>query len=69
MIIVENFPNMGKHIVHQVLRSPESPIEAKPRRNIPRHILIKLAKIKHNIKSNKGKAVNNIQRKLHMINS
>ena len=31
MIIVENFPNMGKHIVHQVLRSPESPIEAKPK--------------------------------------
>ena len=43
-----------------------------PKRNTVRHILIKLTKIKYkekNIKSNKGKATNDIQRKLHKDNS
>ena len=41
------------------------------KRNTPRHILIKLNKIKHkekNIKSSKGKATSNTQVKTHMIN-
>ena len=40
------------------------PYRINPRRNTPRHILIKLSKIKYkekNIKSSKGKATNNIQ--------
>ena len=45
-IIVENFPNMGKEIVNQVLEAQRGPYRINPRRNTPRHILIKLSKIK-----------------------
>ena len=41
-IIVENFPNMGKEIVNQVLEAQRVPYRINPRRNMPRHILIKL---------------------------
>ena len=57
-IIDENFPNMGKEIVSQVQEAHRVPYRIKPRKNIPRHILIKLTKIKFkekNIKSSKGK--------------
>ena len=46
-IIVENFPNMGKEIVNQVLEAQRVPYRINPRRNTPRHILIKLSKIKY----------------------
>src|SRR5574337_1144984 len=46
-IIVENFPNMGKEIITQVRETERVPNRINPRRNIPRHILIKLTKIKH----------------------
>ena len=46
-IIVENFPNMGKEIVNQVLEVQRVPYRINPRRNMPRHILIKLSKIKY----------------------
>ena len=46
-IIVENFPNMGKEIVNQVLEAQRVPYRTNPRRNTPRHILIKLSKIKY----------------------
>ena len=46
-IIVENFPKMGKEIITQVQESQRVPNRINPRRNTPRHILIKLAKIKH----------------------
>ena len=45
-IIVENFPKMGKEIDIQV-QETQSPKQDKPRQNMPRHILIKLTKIKH----------------------
>ena len=45
-IIVENFPNMGKEIATQVQEVQRLPYRINPRRNTPRHILIKLAKIK-----------------------
>ena len=45
-IIVENFPNMGKEIVTQVQEAQRVPYRISPRRNMPRHILIKLSKIK-----------------------
>ena len=45
-IIVENFPNMGKEIVNQVQEEQRVPYRKYPRRNMPRHILIKLSKIK-----------------------
>ena len=46
-IIVENFPNMGKEIVNQVLEAQRVPYRINPRRNMPRHILIKLSNIKY----------------------
>ena len=44
-ILVENFPNMGKEIVNQVLEAQRVPYRINPRRNTPRHILIKLSKL------------------------
>ena len=46
-IIVENFPNMEKEIVDQVQEAQRVPYRINPRRNTPRHILIKLTKTKH----------------------
>ena len=46
-IIVENFPNVEKEIVNQVQEAQRVPYRINPRRNTPRHILIKLTKIKH----------------------
>ena len=46
-IIVENFPNMGKEIVNQVQEAQRVPYRVNPRRNTPRHVLIKLSKIKY----------------------
>ena len=37
---------MGKEIVKQVQEEQRVPYKINPRRNTPRHILIKLAKIK-----------------------
>ena len=45
-IIVENFPNMEKEIVNQVKEVQRVPSRINTRRNMPRHILIKLKKIK-----------------------
>ena len=41
-IKVENFPNMRKEIVNQVLEAHRVPYRINPKRNTPRHILIKL---------------------------
>ena len=41
-IIVENFPNTGKERVNQVQEAQRVPYRINPRRNTPRHILIKL---------------------------
>ena len=46
-IIVENVPNMGKEIVNQVQEAQRVPYMKNPMRNMPRHILIKLSKIKY----------------------
>ena len=57
-IIVENFPKMGKEIATQVQETQRVPNRIKPRQNTPRHILIKLMKIKHkkaNIKAAREK--------------
>ena len=45
-IIAENYPNMGKEIATQVQEAQKVPYRRNPRRNMPRHIVIKLAKIK-----------------------
>ena len=46
-IIVENVPKMGKEIITQVQETQRVPNRMNPRQNTPRHILIKLTKIKH----------------------
>ena len=46
-ITVENFPNMEKEIVNQVQEAQTVPYRINQRRNMPRHILIKLTKTKH----------------------
>ena len=45
-IIVENFPNMGKEIATQVQEAQRVPGRKNPSRNTPRHLVIKLTKIK-----------------------
>ena len=45
-IIVKNFPNMGKEIVNQVQEVQRVPYRMNPKRNTPRHILIKLSEVK-----------------------
>ena len=46
-IIAENFPKMGKEIVTQFQETQRVPTRIHPRQNTPRHMLIKLTKIKH----------------------
>ena len=46
-VIVENILNMGKEIVNQVQEAQRVPYRINPRRNTPRHILIKLSTIKY----------------------
>ena len=45
-IIVQNFPNMGKEIATQVQEVQRVPYRINPRRNMLRHIVINLAKLK-----------------------
>ena len=40
-IIVENFANMEKETVNQVQETQRVPYRINPKRNMPRHILIK----------------------------
>ena len=57
-IIIENFPKMGKEIATQVQETQRIPNRINLRRNTPRHILIKLTKIKHKeqiLKAARGK--------------
>ena len=46
-IIVENLLKMGEEIAIQVQETQRVPNRINPRRNTPRHKLIKLMKIKH----------------------
>ena len=46
-IIVENFPNTGKEIVNQVREAERVPYRINPSWNTPRHILMKLSKMKY----------------------
>ena len=47
MIIVENFPKMGKEIITQVQETHRVLNRINPRQNTQRRIFIKLTKIKH----------------------
>ena len=46
-IIIENLHNVEKEIGNQVQEAQRVPYRINPRRNMPRHILIKLTKTKH----------------------
>ena len=46
-IIVKNFPTLGKEIATQVQEAQRVPGRINPRRNMPRHIVIKLTRIKY----------------------
>ena len=70
-IIVEKFPKMGKEIITQVQETQRVLNRINPRQNTPRHILIKLTKIKHKeqiLKAAREKK-NNIQGDSHKDNS
>ena len=45
--VISSFPKMGKEIITQVQETQRVPNRINPRRNTPRHILIKLTKVKH----------------------
>ena len=45
-IVAKNFLNMGKETVNQVQEAQRVPGRINPRRNTPRHVVIKLTKIK-----------------------
>ena len=45
--VVEDFPKMGKRIITQFQDTKRVPNRTNPRKNTPRHELIKLTKIKH----------------------
>ena len=45
-IIAKNFPNIGKEPLTQIQEAKRVPHKINPRRTTPRHIIIKLTKIK-----------------------
>jgi len=53
-IIAENFPNMGKEPLTQIQEAQRVPHKINLRRNTPRHIIIKLTKIKDKEKISKA---------------
>ena len=53
--MVENFPNKEKEIANQVQEAQRVLYRINPRRNIPRHVLMKLTKIKYKEKKNPTK--------------
>ena len=48
-ILAENFPNVGKEILNQVQEAQRVPGGIIPRRNSPRHLVIKMMTIKGKI--------------------
>ena len=70
-IIVENFRKMEKEIITQV-QETGVPSKINPRLNTPRHILIKLTKIKYKeqiLKATREKEKNNTQGDSHKDSS
>ena len=63
---------MEREIVNQVQEAQRVLYRINPRRNMSRHILIKLTKTKHKeriLKSSKEEATSKIQGKPHTLNS
>ena len=66
-IIAENFPNMGKETVNQVQEAQRVLGRINPRRNTPRHTIIKMTETKDrdNILKATRERTNNIQGNSH----
>ena len=60
----ENFPNLVKEIDIQIQEAQKAPNKLDPKRTTPRHIIIKMPKVKdkENFKSRKRKAESYLQR-------
>ena len=72
LIIVENFPKMGKEIATQVQETQRVPNRINQRQNTPKTHINQINKDqtqRTNIKSSKGKTTNNTQRDSHKDNS
>ena len=68
-IMKENFPNLAKEIDFQEVQEAQRvPKKLDPRRNTPRHVIVKLSKIKDKeriLKSSKRKGESYLQRSAH----
>ena len=66
-IMKENVPNLMKEIDTQVHEAHRVPNKLDPKRTTPRHIIIKMARVKdkENLKSSKRKADSYLQRSSH----
>ena len=65
-IMTKNFPNLVKEIDIQVQEAQTIPNKMDTKRTTPRHIIIKMPKVKgENLKSSKRKANNYLQRSPH----
>ena len=64
--MTENFPNLKKETCIQVQETQSITNKMNPNRHTPRHIIIKMAKVKQKAsKGNKRKPKNYIQGKTH----
>ena len=69
-LLAKNYPHLGKEIVNQVQEDQKVPGRINPRRNTPRHIVIKIMKIKDKdkmLKAAREKKTNNIEGNSHKI--
>ena len=66
-IMKENFPNLVKEL-HKQVQETRVPNKLDPKKTTPRHIIIKIPKVKdkrENLKSSKRKANSYLQRSSH----
>ena len=64
-IIKENFPNLVKEIDVQVQEAQRVPNKLDPKRTTPRYIIIKIPKVKENLKTAREKSESYLQRSSH----
>ena len=64
-IMKENFPNLVKEIDIQVQEAQKVPNKLDPKRSTSTHIIIKIPKVKENLKTSKRKAESYLQRSTH----
>ena len=69
--MAENFPNLKKETAIQVQEAQRVPYKVNPNRPTPRHIIIKMAKVKdkEDLQDSKGKTKSHLQGNPHKANS